>query len=906
MSNSKNDSKAEPRMESKRESKSDAKGESRNDTKGESKSESKSDSRKQMKLVVPLLPLRDVIIFPYMVVPLFVGREKSINALEECVSKKVDLFLVAQRQATTVSPGEKDIFTVGTLGSILQILRLPDNTVKVLIEGKKRARILGYVETDRMIEAEVEELGDELGAGVEVEALIRSLKGTFETYVKLNKRIPPEMLMSVSTVEEPSRLADLVVAHLNLKLEDKQEVLEIQDSSKRLEKLLQFMQGEIEILQVERRIRSRVKKQMERSQKEYYLNEQMQAIQKELGEKDEFKAELQAIEKQIRAKALSKEAREKATRELKKLKMMSPMSAEATVVRNYIDWLICLPWNEFTQDRHDIKVAAEVLEEDHYGLEEVKERILEYLAVRTLMDNSKGQILCLVGPPGVGKTSLAKSISKSLNKKFVRCSLGGVRDEAEIRGHRKTYVGALPGKMLQSLKKAGSSNPVFLLDEVDKMSTDFRGDPSSALLEVLDPEQNVAFGDHYLEVDYDLSKVMFILTANSLYSIPRPLLDRMEVISLSGYTEVEKFNIARKYLVQKQMEGHGLKESDMEIADSVLYTLVRNYTREAGVRNLERVVATVCRKVAKKLVERRSLQSGAAVLPEGSAAVSPTAVSKASKLTKSSKLAKQAAKEAAAQNAASSARADKFKFIVTEADLEEMLGPPKYTVNKAEEKNEIGLANGLAYTEAGGDMLQIEVSVVPGKGQVKITGKLGEVMQESAATAMSYVRSRATLLGLDKDFYQNIDIHLHVPEGAVPKDGPSAGITMATAISSALTRIAVKRDVAMTGEITLRGRVLPIGGLKEKLLAARIGNIQTVLIPKGNVPDMKKISHEITQGMKIIPVEHADQVLRIALELEHPEEFLVRKGISEIAVTPMSPVELVSEEAVELPGAIKH
>jgi ATP-dependent Lon protease len=835
--------------------------------------EGKKSGTKRMR--VPLLPLRDVIIFPHMVVPLFVGREKSINALEECVAKKSDLFLVAQRSATTVSPGEKDIFPVGTVGTILQILRLPDNTVKVLIEGKRRARIIEYTENDRMIEAEIEEIADVSENTVELEALIRSLKATFENYVKLNKRIPPEMLMSVNTIEDPSRLADLVVAHLNLKLEDKQEILEVAEPSKRLEKLLQLMQGEIEILQVERRIRSRVKKQMERSQKEYYLNEQMQAIQKELGEKDEFKAELQAIEKQIRTKPMSKEAKDKATRELKKLKMMSPMSAEATVVRNYIDWLITLPWNEYTTDRNDIKLASQIMEEDHYGLEEVKERILEYLAVRVLTDNSKGQILCFVGPPGVGKTSLAKSIAKSLNKKFVRCSLGGVRDEAEIRGHRRTYVGALPGKVIQSLKKAGSSNPVFLLDEVDKMSMDFRGDPSSALLEVLDPEQNVAFGDHYLEIDYDISKVMFVLTANSLHTIPRALLDRMEVISISGYTEVEKFNIVRRYLVTKQMELHGLKEGDLEITDDGVNGLIRNYTREAGVRNLERMVATVCRKVAKKIVERRNEQQETIDRDSKSKTKVAVAAVKAPEV-----------------------------IVISEASLEDLLGPAKYTASKIEEQNEIGLTNGLAYTDAGGDMLQIEVSVVQGKGAVKITGKLGEVMQESAATAMSYVRSRAHLLGLDKDFYQNVDIHLHVPEGAVPKDGPSAGITMATAITSALTKIPVKADVAMTGEITLRGRVLPIGGLKEKLLAARIGGIHTVLIPKGNVPDLKKIPKEITQGMKIVPVEHADQVLRLALELADPAEFLMRKGIGDIPV-----VELQRDETAAVknaPVAIKH
>ncbi len=834
----------------------------------------KEKDKKTAKVRVPLLPLRDVIIFPHMVVPLFVGREKSINALEECVAKKLDLFLVAQKQATTVNPGENDIFEVGTLGTILQILRLPDNTVKVLIEGKRRARITGYHETDRMLEAEVEEMADQTEMSLELEALVRSLKATFENYVKLNKRIPPEMLMSVNAIEDPSRLADLIVAHLNLKLDEKQEILEIQDAAKRLEKLLQLMQGEIEILQVERRIRSRVKKQMERSQKEYYLNEQMQAIQKELGEKDEFKAELQAIEKQIRSKNMSKEAKEKATRELKKLKMMSPMSAEATVVRNYIDWLTCLPWNEYTEDRNDIKLAHEVLEEDHYGLEEVKERILEYLAVRQLTTNSKGQILCFAGPPGVGKTSLARSIAKSLNKKFVRCSLGGVRDEAEIRGHRRTYVGALPGKIIQSLKKAGSANPVFLLDEVDKMSMDFRGDPSSALLEVLDPEQNSTFGDHYLEVDYDLSKVTFVLTANSLHSIPKPLLDRMEVITISGYTEVEKYNIIRRYLISKQMEAHGLKEGEFEMTDGAVYSLIRHYTREAGVRNLERTVATVCRKAAKRIVEMK--------------VVSTEVEAEAVKTGKKPK-----------------ASADKpIAIRVDEADLEEMLGPPKYTVSKAEESSEIGLCNGLAYTEAGGDMLQIEVTVVPGKGNVKVTGKLGDVMQESAATAMTYVRSRAHLLNLDKEFYANVDIHLHVPEGAVPKDGPSAGITMATAITSALTKIPVKREVAMTGEITLRGRVLPIGGLKEKLLAARIGNIKTVLIPKGNVPDMKKIPKEITAGMNIIPVEHADQVLRVALELDKPEEFLMRKGIGEMPIPALIAGEKVREEGRK--GAVKH
>jgi len=851
---------------------------------------------------VPLLPLRDVIIFPHMVVPLFVGREKSINALEECVNKKMDLFLVAQRQATTVSPGEKDIFEVGTLGTILQILRLPDNTVKVLIEGKRRARITEYKETDRIIEAVVEEVAEETSPGVEIEAMVRSLKATFENYVKLNKRIPPEMLMSVNTIDDPSRLADLVVAHLNLKLEDKQEILELADPGKRLEKLLQLMQGEIEILQVERRIRSRVKKQMERSQKEYYLNEQMQAIQKELGEKDEFKAEIQALEKQIRSKPMSKECKEKATKELKKLKMMSPMSAEATVVRNYIDWLITMPWGEYTTDRNDIALAEAVLEEDHYGLEEVKERILEYLAVRVLTESTKGQILCFAGPPGVGKTSLAKSIARALNKKFVRCSLGGVRDEAEIRGHRRTYVGALPGKVIQSLKKAGSSNPVFLFDEVDKMSMDFRGDPSSALLEVLDPEQNVAFGDHYLEVDYDLSKVMFILTANSLHSIPRPLLDRMEVITISGYTEIEKFNIVRKYLVTKQMELHGLKHGDLEITDDAVHALTRLYTREAGVRNLERMVANVCRKAAKMLVERRRVET---VVAPGTVVAAAVVAPTTAKATKAAVAAAKVAQIAATAIATPIAP---NTIVIRADDLEDLLGPARYTTSRIEDRAEIGLTNGLAYTEAGGDLLQIEVSVVPGKGGLKITGKLGEVMQESAQTAYSYVRSRAKELGLDDKFYESIDIHLHVPEGAVPKDGPSAGITMATAITSALTKIPVKQDIAMTGEITLRGRVLPIGGLKEKLLAAKIGDVKTVLIPKGNLPDMKKIPKEITQGMRIVPVEHADQVLRLALVLEAPETFLVpRDGIEE-ARFPIHPGEFIREEGKNRgsTGAVKH
>ena len=792
------------------------------------------DGKKPARHKIPLLPLRDVIIFPHMVVPLFVGREKSINALEEAVNKKLDLFLVAQKQAGTVNPTDKDIYTVGTIGSILQILKLPDNTVKVLVEGKRRAQIIGHLPNDRFMEVEVEDVVEKIESSVEVEALVRSLKNVFETYVKLNKRIPPEMLMSVSTVEDPSRLADIIVAHLNLKLEDKQEILEVSDAAKRLEKLLALMQGEIEILQVERRIRTRVKKQMEKSQKEYYLNEQMQAIQKELGEKDEFKAELANLEKAIRTKKMSKEATEKASKELKKLRMMSPMSAEATVVRNYIDWLISIPWSETTEDRNDLTHAQEVLDEDHYGLEDVKERILEYLAVRSLNENAKGSILCLAGPPGVGKTSLARSIAQALGRKFVRASLGGVRDEAEIRGHRRTYVGALPGKLIQSMKKAGTANPVFLLDEVDKMSMDFRGDPSSALLEVLDPEQNKNFGDHYLEVDYDLSKVMFILTANSLHNIPRPLLDRMEVIMVSGYTDIEKFNIARKYLVPKQIKEHGLNEKQVEVTDKTLESVISSYVKEAGVRNLERTIATLCRKAARQVVARKEKKK-----PEK-------------------------------------------KMKVTSQMLEKYLGPPKYLPTMAEEKSEVGLVNGLAWTEVGGDMLQIEVQTYPGKGKITITGKLGEVMQESAQAAMSYVRARSDLLNMDKEFFDKNDIHVHVPEGSVPKDGPSAGITMAVAMASAFTKIPVKRNVAMTGEITLRGRVLQIGGLKEKMLAAKIGKADTVIIPKQNVPDLKKIPKDILKGLKIIPVEHADEVLRAALELPKPEEFMRKRAVEEM------------------------
>lgn len=771
---------------------------------------------------VALLPLRDIIVFPHMVVPLYVGRKKSVNALEYAMSSDKDLLLCAQKYAKNNEPKPEDIYPVGTLGTIIQLLRLPDSTVKLLVEGKKRARILNYEAREDFFMCEIEELPEAQSVSVENEALMRSVHSTFETYVKLNKKIPPEMLMSVASIDDPSRLADTIAAHLTLKLKDKQEILEVGEANKRLEKLFSLMQSEIEILQVEKRIRSRVKKQMEKTQKEYYLNEQMQAIQKELGERDEFKSEIQELEEKLKAKKMSKEGTQRVEKELKKLKMMSPMSAEATVVRNYIDWILGLPWYEYSKEKLDLDAAEESLDRDHYGLEKVKKRILEYLAVQKLVEKIKGSILCFVGPPGVGKTSLARSIATATGRKFVRMSVGGVRDEAEIRGHRRTYIGALPGKIIQSLKKAGTSNPVFLIDEVDKMSMDFRGDPSSALLEVLDPEQNSTFNDHYLDLDYDLSQVMFVTTANSLYGIPKPLQDRMEIIHLSGYTEDEKLNIAKKYLCTKQISENGLRESNIDFTDSALKTIIRQFTKESGVRNLEREIASICRKVAREVVRKGK----------------------------------------------------EHQIRVTSAAVLKFLGVPKYRFGIAEEKSEAGLATGLAWTEQGGDLLVIEATIMPGKGKLTITGKLGDVMQESAHAALSYVRSRAKALGLKDDFYQQIDIHVHVPEGAIPKDGPSAGITIATAIASALLRIPVRRDIAMTGEITLRGRILPIGGLKEKTLAAHRGTIRTICIPKENEKDLKEIPKSIRKEMKFIMVEQADEVLRQALELEKPDEFL--------------------------------
>ncbi|MDD3022023.1 MAG: endopeptidase La [Alphaproteobacteria bacterium] len=803
-------------------------------------------------LQLPLLPLRDLIIFPHMMMPLFVGREKSINALEEAMSKQTDIVLAAQKDAKTNNPEPKDIFAIGTVGTIIQLLRLPDGTVKVLVEGKRRVKIKNFVNNDNFFMVACEDIEEDSTNIVEAQALVRSVKSTFETYVKLNKRIPPEILMRVSTIENPSELADIIVAQLNLKLEDKQTVLEIIDASKRLEHLLNLMTGEIEILEVEKKIRTRVKKQMERSQKEYYLNEQMQAIQKELGEKDDYQAELQDLEIKTKNKKMSQEAKDKVMKEIKKLKMMSPMSAEATVVRNYIDWVLSLPWADYTEEKHDLKNAQRILDDDHWGLEKVKDRILEYLAVLSISKDMKGPILCLAGPPGVGKTSLARSIAESLNRPFARISLGGVRDEAEIRGHRKTYVGAMPGKILQALRKVDKGNPLVLLDEIDKMANDFRGDPASAMLEVLDPEQNHNFQDHYLELEYDLSKVMFIATANSLHTIPRPLLDRMEIINLEGYIEQEKFHIAKNYLVPKQLENHGLKDYKVTIKDDTIRDIIRYYTREAGVRNLERQMANVCRKVAKDIVMGETVETFKA---EGKG----KATSK-----KGAKATKTAAKPTG--------------YVVTPQKLVELLGPHKYKFGMIETENEIGLTNGMAWTEVGGDLLAVEVSVVPGKGKFTVTGQLGDVMKESCAAAMSYVRSRGPLFGLDKEYFSNIDVHIHLPEGAVPKDGPSAGIALTTSIVSAIMKVPVKRTVAMTGEISLRGRVMAIGGLKEKILAAHRGGIKMIICPKENEKDLKDIPKDVMKDLKVILVDHVDQVLINALDIKSPKElFKVQK-----------------------------
>ena len=762
--------------------------------------------------MIPVLPLRDVVVYPHMVIPLFVGRDRSIQALQQAMEQDKRILLVAQMDASQDNPSVEEIYRIGTISTILQLLKLPDGTVKVLVEGGQRARIDRFEDGESFLGASITVLTSGPDDGREIEALTRSLLAHFEQYVKLNKKTPPEILASLSNIEDAARLADTVAAHLAVKIDQKQSILEVHDTRERLEHLVARIEEEIDLLQVEKRIRGRVKRQMEKSQREYYLNEQMKAIQKELGDMDESPNEIEDLAKRIESAGMSKEARAKATAELNKLKMMSPMSAEATVVRNYVDWLANVPWRKRTRTGRDLGKAEEVLEADHYGLEKVKERIVEYLAVQTRVKKLKGPILCLVGAPGVGKTSLGQSIARATNRKFVRMSLGGVRDEAEIRGHRRTYIGALPGKIVQNMAKAGVRNPLFLLDEVDKMSMDFRGDPSSALLEVLDPEQNHAFNDHYLEVDYDLSHVMFVATANTL-NIPPPLLDRMEVIRLSGYTEEEKLNIALRYLLPKQMQNAGLEADELTIPEEAIRDIIRYYTREAGVRNVEREIAKICRKVVKQKVGDRI---------EGT-------------------------------------------IEVTSDNIEKYLGVRRFRFGRKEEEDRVGQVTGLAWTEVGGDLLTIEAVVMSGKGKATYTGQLGDVMQESIQAAMTVVRARAEILGLDEKFHQKRDIHIHVPEGATPKDGPSAGVGMCTAVVSALTGIPVRADVAMTGEITLRGEVLPIGGLKEKLLAALRGGIRLVLIPEENARELVEIPDDIKSNLDIRPVKWIDQVLDIAL-----------------------------------------
>ncbi|MGE0063144.1 MAG: endopeptidase La [Xanthobacteraceae bacterium] len=758
----------------------------------------------------PVLPLRDIVVFPHMIVPLFVGREKSIRALEEVMRSDTYILLATQKNASDDEPQPDAIFTTGTLASVLQLLKLPDGTVKVLVEGASRAEVVKYSDRSEYFEAEATVIADDIGNEVEAEALARSVVSEFEGYVKLNKKVSPEVVGVVQQIEDYAKLADTVASHLAVKISDKQEILETPAVTQRLEKVLGFMESEISVLQVEKRIRTRVKRQMEKTQREYYLNEQMKAIQKELGDED-GKDELAELEDKIKKTKLSKEAREKANHELKKLRQMSPMSAEATVVRNYLDWLLAIPWSKKSKVKKDLKLAEDVLDSDHYGLEKVKERIVEYLAVQQRANKLTGPILCLVGPPGVGKTSLGKSIAKATGREFVRVSLGGVRDEAEIRGHRRTYIGSMPGKVIQSMRKAKTSNPLFLLDEIDKMGADFRGDPSSALLEVLDPEQNATFNDHYLEVDYDLSNVMFITTANTL-NIPPPLMDRMEIIRIAGYTEDEKVEIARKHLIPHAVGKHGLDAKEWSIDDAALLTLIRRYTREAGVRNLEREISTLVRKAVKDLMTSK-----------------------------------------------------KKSIAVTEKILEDYLGVPKFRYGEVETEDQVGVVTGLAWTDVGGELLTIEATQMPGKGRMTVTGNLRDVMKESISAAASYVRSRAVAFGIEPPAFDKRDIHVHVPEGATPKDGPSAGVAMVTAIVSVMTGIPVRRDVAMTGEITLRGRVLPIGGLKEKLLAAARGGIKIVMIPDENAKDLTEISDSIKKGLEIIPVSRMDEVLARAL-----------------------------------------
>ncbi len=761
---------------------------------------------------MPLLPLRGILVFPYTIIHLDVGREKSISALEEAMVQDRLIMLATQKDAQTDRPTSEDIFRVGTVAEVKQLLKLPGGTIRVLVEGLNRAKIVNYVQDEPHYTVDIQEYKDTEEKDSELEALTRSGISYFEQYVKMSKKIPPETLVSVVTVDEPGRLSDLIASHLTLKVEDKQRLLDAVDIKERLQRLCEILGHEIEVLELERKINTRVRKQMEKTQKEYYLREQMKAIQKELGEKDEKMAEAEEYRQKLEEIKLPEDVEEKILKEIERLEKMPPQAAETAVIRNYLDWMVALPWSAMTEDRLDVKVAEQILDEDHYGLRKVKDRILEYLSVRKLTQSMKGPILCLVGPPGVGKTSLARSIARSMERKFVRISLGGVRDEAEIRGHRRTYVGALPGRIIQGMKTAGVKNPVFLLDEIDKMSSDFRGDPSSALLEVLDPEQNNSFSDHYVENPFDLSQVLFVVTANTTHTIPRPLLDRMEVISISGYTEDEKVQIAKRYLIPKQMKEHGLTDEHVTFAEGTIQKVVREYTREAGVRNLERTIGTVCRKVARQIVQD-----------------------------------------------------DKQKVKATAQNLHTFLGTPRYRFGVAEKKSEVGVATGLAWTEAGGDMLAIEVNIMKGKGKLTLTGQLGEVMQESAQAGFSYIRTRAKELGIEDDFLDKHDIHIHVPEGAIPKDGPSAGITMATAVVSALTNTPVRKEVAMTGEITLRGRVLPVGGIKEKMLAAHRAGVKKIIMPIENKRDMDDIPVNVKRSLDFVLVEHMDAVLENAL-----------------------------------------